>query len=224
MVSSSPRFAEPVRILLVDDHMVVRAGLAQVIASVPGLIVVAEAENGEEALLQCQRHRPDIALMDVRMQGMGGIAATEAIAKYHPKVAVIALSSFFDPSTVARMLAAGARGFLPKSVSAHALSDAICKVHDGETVVDATCLPQEATAFATTTPSEDDRELSAQQRRVLALLTKGYTNPEIARYLGISMPTARYHVSAILVKLGVSNRAEAAAMAIRNHLVSNADF
>lgn len=223
-MSASPRFSEPVRILLVDDHMVVRAGLAQVIASVPGLIVVAEAENGEEALMQCQRHQPDIALMDVRMQGMGGIAATEAIGKYHPKVVVIALSSFSDPSTVARMLAAGARGFLPKSVSAQALSDAIYKVHDGETVVDSSCLPQAATAFASTRHTNEDLELSAQQRRVLALLTKGYTNPEIARYLNISMPTARYHVSAILVKLDVSNRAEAAAMAIRNRLVGNSDF
>lgn len=221
---AAPDFAEPVRILLVDDHMVVRAGLAQVIGSVPGLVVVAEAENGEEALFHCQRHRPDVVLMDVRMQGMGGIAATEALCKYHPKVAIIGLSSFADPATVARMLAAGARGFLPKSVSASDLSAAIRKVHDGETVVDPGCLPQVATAFDATSPSEEDLELSAQQRRVLALLSKGYTNPEIAKYLGISMPTARYHVSAILVKLGVSNRAEAAAMAIRNRLVSNSDF
>ncbi|WP_446653585.1 response regulator transcription factor [Blastomonas sp.] len=216
--------AEPVRILLVDDHMVVRAGLAQVVGSVPGLVVVAEAENGEEALFQCQRERPDVVLMDVRMQGMGGIAATEAICRYHPNIAVIGLSSFADPPTVARMLAAGARGFLPKSVLAGDLKAAIRRVHHGETVVDPGCLPQVATAFDPTTPSEDDLELSAQQRRVLALLSKGYTNPEIAKYLGISMPTARYHVSAILVKLGVSNRAEAAAMAIRNRLVSNSDF
>jgi NarL family two-component system response regulator LiaR len=122
------------------------------------------------------------------------------------------------------MLAAGARGFLPKSVSALSLGDAIRKVHDGETVVDPDCLPQAASAFAPTNTGEEDLELSVQQRRVLALLSKGYTNPEIARYLGISMPTARYHVSAILVKLGVSNRAEAAAMAIRNRLVGNDDF
>src|SRR3989344_4558905 len=184
-------FAEPVRILLVDDHMVVRAGLAQVIGSVPGLVVVAEAENGEEALFQCQRHRPDVVLMDVRMQGMGGIAATEAMCKYHPNVAVIALSSFADPPTVARMLAAGARGFLPKSVSASDLSVAIRKVHDGETVVDPGCLPQVATAFDPTTPGEDDLELSAQQRRGKGRRHKGDTNPEKAKHQGISKPTAR---------------------------------
>jgi two-component system, NarL family, response regulator LiaR len=219
-----PDFAEPVRILLVDDHMVVRAGLAQVISSIPGFKVVAEAENGEEALLQCQRQRPSVVLMDVRMPGMDGIATTEAICKSDPEVAVIALSSFSDSETVARMLAAGARGFLSKSVSAHDLSLAIRRVHDGETVVDPGCLPQVATHLDTTTHGEERLELSAQQRRVLALLSKGCTNPEIARYLRISMPTARYHVSAILLKLGVSNRAEAAAMAIRNRLVSNSDF
>lgn len=224
MQAEPPEFAEPVRILLVDDHMLVRAGLAQVIGSVPGFTVVAEAENGEEALFQCQRQKPDVVLMDARMPGMGGIAATEAMCKFHPKVAVIALSTFSDTETVARMLAAGARGFLSKSVSAHDLSLAIRKVHDGETVVDPGCLPQIATPLDRATHKEEQLELSAQQRRVLALLSKGCTNPEIARYLHISMPTARYHVSAILLKLGVSNRAEAAAMAIRKRLVSNSDF
>lgn len=223
-VAVLPVPSDPVRILLVDDHMLVRAGLAQVIGSVPGFTVVAEAETGEEALLLCQRLRPDVVLMDVRMPGLGGIAATEALCKLHPQVAVIALSTFADAETVARMLAAGARGFLSKSVSAHDLRQAIRKVHGGESVVDAGCPRQAASHVEPTPPREEHLELSTQQRRVLALLSKGCTNPEIARYLCISVPTARYHVSAVLLKLGVSNRAEAAAMAIRNRLVNHSDF
>lgn len=213
--------ARQIRVLLVDDHMVVRAGLAQVLGAIEGFTVVGQAESGEEALFLCQRHHPNVVLMDVRMQGMGGISATEAICKHHPDVRVIALSTFADSETVAQMLAAGASGFLPKTVSAEELADAICRVNEGERVVGETMAPPQ--------PAPDAAEvaevmLSGQQRRVLALMTKGYTNGEIASYLGISLPTARFHVSAILLKLGVSNRAEAAALAVRNRLVGEADF
>ncbi len=214
--------ADPIRILLVDDHMVVRAGLTQVIGAMAGFTVVGQAESGEEALFLCQLHRPHIVLMDVRMQGMGGTGATESIRRYHPDVRVIGLSTFADSETVAQMLAAGASGFLPKTVSADELADAIRRVHAGERIVDAGLAEPDPPAAASTNAAEVT--LSGQQRRVLALLTKGYTNGEIASYLGISLPTARYHVSAILLKLGVSNRAEAAALAARNRLVDDADF
>lgn len=210
-----------IRILLADDHMVVRAGVAQVIAETADLRVVAEAQSGEEALLLCQRHAPDVVLMDVEMQGMGGVGATEAIRRYHPAVRVIGLSSYADRGSVGAMLAAGAGGYLTKTVSAEELAGAIRRVHAGETVIDARCAGEPAAPPA---PPEAAVGLRGQQRRVLALLTKGYTNGEIATYLGISLPTARYHVSAILLKLGVSNRAEAAALAIRDRLIDDGDF
>ncbi|MCB5425147.1 response regulator transcription factor [Altererythrobacter sp. CC-YST694] len=210
-----------IRILLVDDHMVVRAGLAQVLGAKAGFTVVGEAESGEEALFLCHQHQPHVVLMDVVMQGMGGIGATEAIRKYQPNTRVIALSTFADGDTIAQLLAAGASGFLPKTISAEELVDAIKRVHAGETIVlsgPASPEPVQQTV------SPGEIKLSGQQRRVLALLTRGYTNGEIAAYLRLSLPTARYHVSAILLKLGVSNRAEAAALAERNRLVGEADF
>lgn len=212
-----------IRILLADDHMVVRMGLARVIGAHPQMEIVGEAENGEEALFLCQKHRPDVVLMDVRMDGMGGIAATEAIRRYHPAAKVIGLSTFHDQGTISAMLAAGASGFLSKVVSAGELAEAILKVSAGETVVSAIS-PSARPSPPTPGPKSAELGLGDQQRTTLALLTKGYTNPEIARYLGVSLPTARYHVSALLAKLGVSNRAEAAALAVRDQLVSDEDF
>jgi two-component system, NarL family, response regulator LiaR len=213
--------SSPLRILLADDHMLVRMGLARVIGAHPQMELVAEAENGEEALFLCQKHRPDVVLMDVRMDGMGGVAATEAIRRYHPGARVIGLSTFHDRASVDAMLAAGASGFLSKVVSADELADAILRVAAGETVVGPVAPAASAPAAAGKSPSVD---MGDQQRTTLALLTKGYTNPEIARYLGVSLPTARYHVSALLAKLGVSNRAEAAALAVRDQLISDDDF
>lgn len=203
--------------------MLVRAGLARVIGGRSDMEVVGEAENGEEALFLCQKHRPDIVLMDVRMEGMGGIGATEAIRRFHPMTKVVALSTFHDQRTVSDMVAAGASGFLSKIVSAEELVSAILRVHAGEVVLtDAAAAP--AAAEPDPGRSTPTIELGEQQRTTLALLTKGYTNPEIARYLGVSVPTARYHVSALLAKLEVSNRAEAAALAVRERLISADDF
>ena len=214
---------QAIRVLVVDDHMMVRAGLSQVIGAMEGFAIAGEAENGEEALLLCQRDRPDVVLLDVRMPGMGGRGATEAIRTYHPDVKIIGLSTFDDGDSVARMLEAGASGFLPKAVSAHELADAIRRVHAGEIVVGPGC---DAPAPVEAAPAQVEIEitLGGQQRRVLALLTKGYTNAELATYLGVSLSTARYHVSSLLLKLGVTNRTEAAALAVRNGLIDMAEL
>lgn len=216
---------KPIGVLLTDDHMVVRAGLSQIVQKFDNMTVLGEAENGEEALFLCQKLRPDVVIMDIRMDGMGGVAAVQALSDHHPSVRVIALSSFADHQTVQKVMNAGARGFLLKSIGGQALENAIRQVMDGAIILSPDLDAEPAGTMSLSTGNADDTpELTGQQRRVLALLSKGFTNPEIATHLGISPTTARYHVSAILSKLGVSNRAEAAAFAIRNDLVRDEDF
>ena len=207
--------------------MAVRKGLGHVLESDPGLVVVDEAASGEEVLYLCQKHKPDVVLMDVQMEGLSGIEATKLLVLHHPAVRVIGLSTFADSKVVNDMIAAGACGYLLKDVSASELVEAIRKVQAGQTVFSLTL---SSSAFAPETASsaaecvDTNVVLGAQQKRVLALLTKGLTNPEIASHLGVSLPTARYHVSAILQKLEVSNRVEAVALAIQLGLVSEGDF
>ncbi|MBD59052.1 MAG: DNA-binding response regulator [Citromicrobium sp.] len=207
-----------IRILVVDDHLMVRRGIAQLLANAPEVEIVGEAENGETALELCGKLSPDIVLMDLRMQGMGGLAATEAIHRSHPDIRIIGLSTFAESHMVASMMASGASAHLPKSVTFDELIDAVRKVVKGEA----------ATVSGKSAKSDPGPNLSGsltgQQRRVLVLLAKGFTNAEIANYLGFSVSTANYHVGAILAKLGVSNRAEAAAIAVREQLVDEFDL
>lgn len=204
--------------------MVVRAGLAQVLREIGGYQVVAEAESGEEALEQCRRHQPDVVVMDMLMPGFGGMGATEAIRREFPETRVVILSAFDGWQQAEQVMQAGASAFLSKSVTAAELVETIARVRAGEVINAIRAAEQPAMPAAPAGRSAPATVLGAQQRKVLALLTKGYTNNEIAAYLGLSMPTARYHVSALLVKLGVSNRAEAAALAIRNRLICDGDF
>lgn len=206
-----------IRVMVVDDHMVVRKGLRHVIAFFPGIVVVAEADNGEEALGLCQQLQPDVVLMDVQMDGMGGIAATQAIRQCCPQTKVLALSTFQDTASVTQMLQAAANGYLLKNTSAEEMERAIHAVHGGETVLSpviAKALAAEQVAVGSANP-----KLSAQQQKVLGLLVQGFNNTEIADKLNISQPTARYHVSAILLKLGVATRVEAAAQAVKRGLL-----
>lgn len=216
-----------IRIILADDHMVVRKGLHHVLEAAPDLVVVDEADSGEAVLYLCQKHKPDVVLMDVQMDGMGGIEATRLLVLHHPNVRVIGLSTFAAPQVVADMVTAGASGYVLKDISADELVEAIRRVHAGETVF------SPAVSAMANDPDTINQEpegtdtmitMGAQQKRVLALLTKGLTNPEIAEHLGVSLPTARYHVSAILQKLDVSNRVEAVALAVRLGLISEGDI
>lgn len=214
---------ENIRILLVDDHMVVRKGLFHVLDTLPDLDVIAEAESGEAALYLCQKLQPDIVIMDIKMDGMGGLEATRLIAQHHPSTRILGLSTFANQEVISEMFSAGAHGYLLKDVSAQELADAIRRIHSGEKLSppDIQIDPTQQTSGNV---SEPPVEMGLQQRKVLALMTKGFTNSEIAVQLGISQPTARYHVSAILQKLNVSNRVEAAAMAIRSSLIDENDF
>lgn len=218
---------DPIRVLLVDDHLVVRKGLVHVLNSADTVEVVGEAENGEEALYLCQKLKPDIVVMDVKMDGMGGVEAARLIAEHHPSSRILALSTFAKPKIVDAMMEAGAGGYLLKDASAAEMCDAITRVHDGEVL-----LPDTPSKGVAVQPKPEDEAgfnevhtaLGEQQKKVLALMTKGFTNPEIAEQLGVSKTTARYHVSAILRKLDVSNRSEAVAVAIRSDLINSSDF
>ncbi|WP_010412188.1 response regulator [Citromicrobium sp. JLT1363] len=210
--------SETIRVLVVDDHLMVRKGIAQLLASAPEIELVGEADSGEAALELCASLSPDIVLMDLRMPGMGGMAATQSIHRAHPDIRIIGLSTFAEDHMVASMVASGASAHLPKSVTFEELTDAIRKVVQGG-VIERPLGTAPAQA-----PSNLSGAITGQQRRVLALLAKGFTNPEIARYLGFSVSTANYHVGAILAKLGVSNRAEAAAIAVREQLIDEFDL
>ena len=216
-----------IRILLVDDHMVVRRGIMHVLSEVSDFSTIGEAENGEEALFLSTKLKPDIVLMDVQMSGMGGIEATRMIVQHHSSARVIGLSTFANRESVSGMIEAGACGYLLKNISADELTDAIRRVHGGEIIIP-TELPENRVREPEIADIGDDLgqadTLGIQQKKVLRLMTKGFTNPEIAEHLGISSPTARYHVSAILRKLDVSNRSEAVALAIRLNLIDADDF
>ena len=218
---------EDIRILIVDDHTVVRKGLIHVLDTMLGLKVIAEAESGEEALFLSRKLKPDIVIMDISMDGLSGIEATQLILNLNPQIRILGLSTFADKDVVYRMLKAGARGYLRKDVSAKELTDSIKRIHAGEllTPPDFVMNINEAALInPNATTAEPMVKMGEQQKKVLALMTKGFTNPEIARHLGVSLPTARYHVSAILQKLDVSNRAEAVALAIRNNLIDENNF
>ncbi|MFB0875975.1 MULTISPECIES: response regulator [unclassified Sphingobium] len=208
----------PIRLLIVDDHLLVRQGIRQLLAAAADIDIVGEADCGEGALSLCATVAPDIVLMDLRMPGMGGVAATETIRRAHPDIRIIGLSTFAEGHTVNAMIASGAQAHLPKSVTFEELIDAIRKVQAGMTI---SVLPASG---ASDRSGEKPAAITGQQRRVLALMVKGFTNPEIANYLNLSVSTANYHVSAILAKLGVSNRAEAVALAVREQLANEFDL
>lgn len=207
-----------VRVLVVDDHHMVRKGLAAILKSNPDLHLVGEASNGEEALSVFDEVKPDVVLMDLLMPKLDGVAVTREILKRSPDTRVIALTSYQDKELVQSALQAGATGYLLKNVTGEDLAQAIRNAYDGKTTLapEATEVLIQAT-FEDPDPGED---LTPREREVLKLLADGLTNPEIAKSLSISRTTARAHVSHILGKLQVSNRSEAVALALRQKLVT----
>ncbi len=207
-----------IRVMLVDDHAMVRRGLTAFLKVYPDLEMVGEAANGREAVERCELCRPDVILMDLMMPEMDGASATRQIRSNWPEIQIIALTSFQEKDTVQEALQAGAIGYLLKGVMAQDLANAIRAAHVGRST-----LAPEATQVLINSANEGPapgHDLTPREHQVLDLLAEGLSNPEIARELNVSRSTARAHVSQILSKLGVSNRAEAIALAFRSRLVS----
>lgn len=206
-----------IRVMLVDDHTMVRRGLATFLKVFDDLELVGEAAGGEAAVQLCERIRPDVVLMDMVMPEMDGATATRAIRQRFPSVQVIALTSFTEEDLVQRAIQAGAIGYLIKDVSAEELAEAIRAAHAGRgTLSPAALQVLIRTSRRSPTPGDD---LTTREREVLALMAEGLSNTEIAKKLIVSPSTIKSHVSNILSKLEVTSRTEAAALAIRLRLV-----
>ncbi len=210
--------ASLIRVLLVDDHAVVRSGLGAFLLAFDDLELVGEAGSGQEAVRLCARVQPDVVLMDLVMPGMDGVAATRAIREQWPQIQVIALTSFREEELVKGVLEAGAIGYLLKNISADELAQAIRAAHAGRP----TLAPEAAQALiqATRQPLRLGYDLTEREREVLGLMVEGLSNPQIAERLVVSHSTVKFHVSNILSKLGATSRTEAVALALQHNLVT----
>lgn len=207
----------PIRVLLVDDHDMVRRGLAVFLQAFPELELIGEAADGPEAIEFCNATPPDVILMDVMMPQMDGIEATRQIRAVHPNIRVLMLSSSKDEEAIKSAIQAGAIGYILKDIGPTELADAIQAAYRGEATLSPAAT--QALVAATARPPEPDYHLTERERELLVLLTKGLSNPEIADRLTISLSTVKFHISSILTKLGASSRTEAVAMALEKRLV-----
>ena len=211
----------PIRVMIVDDHLMVRDGLRVFLSNYEDLELVAEAEDGAQAIDLCAEARPDVVLMDLLMPTLEGPTATARIRAAHPQVRVIALTSFVEEDLIRQAIQAGAVGYLLKDINPGKLAEAIRAAHCGRPTIDsaaALVLAREAGQ-----PPAQGSDLTPREREILALLAAGKTNKGIAEALTLRSGTVRMHVSSILSKLGTSNRTEAANMAMRHKLVPRYD-
>jgi len=226
--------SRPVRLVIADDHYLVRSGFRSMLASEPDLEVVGEAENGREALELCRKLRPDLVLMDVRMPQMDGLQATRAIKGELPAVGVLVVTTHENPEYLLEALRAGAAGYVLKDAPKRRLIDAVRRATNGESPLDQELaarlirrLGDEAKREAESPPEPEKEQdplpegLTARELEVLRLLARGQSNPQIARNLVISRGTVKVHVQHIISKLGVSDRTQAAIRAIDLRLLAS---
>ncbi len=206
--------ADRIRVLLVDDHQVVRQGLRTFLDVQDDIEVVGEAENGASGVDAADALRPDVILLDLRMPGGDGVTALRLLRERGNDARVLVVTSFTDPETVLPAVRAGAAGYVYKDVDPQALAAAIRSVHAGHVLLH----PDVASLLAAGDVPEADR-LTAREREVLGELARGRSNREIAKTLGMAEKTVKTHVSAILGKLGVQDRTQAALHAVRSGLV-----
>lgn len=209
--------SDRIRVLIVDDHEMVRVGLSAFLLVHPDLHKVGEADGGEEAIHQCELTCPDVVLMDMVMPGMDGPTTIRAIRQVCPTTQIIALTSFKEQELVQEAVQAGALGFLYKNVSSEDLAQAIRAAHAGQPTMSPDALQVLMRGNAQPKPGHD---LTERERDVLALMAKGLNNLEIAERLVVSRSTVKVHVSNILAKLKVNSRTEAVVLAVEHKLVS----
>ena len=205
-----------IRVMIVDDHAVVRSGLGAFLSAVPHLELVGEAENGEQAVVRARSLRPDVILMDLMMPVMDGVAATRLIKEQNPSIQIIARTSFQEDEMVQNAMKAGAIGYLMKNITTRELEAAINAAREGRM----TLSPEAAQALVHAMQQTSDTEtLTGREKEILKLMVEGLNNSEIAERLVVSLSTVKYHVSNILSKLGVDNRVAAIAQAIQKKMI-----
>ncbi|MGB8212137.1 MAG: response regulator transcription factor [Anaerolineales bacterium] len=209
---------QPIRVMLVDDHTMVRRGLATFLKVFDDLELAGEAAGGQEAIQLCAQLQPDVVLMDMVMPDMDGATTTRLIRKQSPSIQVLALTSFKEETLVKSALQAGAIGYLLKDVTADELAQAIRAAHAGRSTLSPEA--SQALVHATSQPSTPGINLTGREREVLTLMVEGLNNAQIAEKLTVSSSTVKSHVSNILAKLGVGSRTEAVTLALRNRLVA----
>lgn len=206
--------SKPLRILLADDHLVVRMGIASILSLEPDMLLVGEASTGIEAVALAKSSAPDVIVMDIMMPKLGGAEATARIKAQQPRIRILVLTSFPGSSDVRQALDAGAEGAIVKSSSQTEIISAIRKVSAGGRII----APEIANALSALA---DKPELSARQVEVLQLAAKGFTNGEIGKILGISVNVVKGHMKLIFEQLGVASRAEATSCALSLGLINN---
>jgi two-component system, NarL family, response regulator LiaR len=213
---------DAIRVLVVDDHAVVREGLRAFLALQEGLEIVGEAGDGVEALQEAQRLHPDVILMDLVMPKLDGLGAMRELRERLPECRVIVLTSFLDDDRLLPAIEAGAAGYLLKNAEPSELARAVRSAHAGEAIIDPTVAARLMRAIAVGTRPHSDHQdvLTPREREVLELIAGGRSNKRIAFELGISEKTVKTHVGHLLAKLGVADRTQAALLALRQGLVS----
>jgi DNA-binding NarL/FixJ family response regulator len=204
--------AEPIRVLVVDDHPVVRQGIRTFLDLQDDLTVVGEAADGASCVVAAQTHQPDVILLDLRMPGTDGVAALDELRRTENPARVLIITSFTEPAAVLPAVRAGAAGYVYKDIDPPALAAAIRAVHAGHVLLH----PDVARLLSAGDGRPAGARLTAREREVLAELAQGRSNREISRIFAVSEKTVKSHVSAILSKLGVADRTQAALHAVRN--------
>ncbi len=209
-----------VRVLIVDDHLIVRAGLTSLLYGTEGIEIVGQAQGAAEAVVLAGELRPDVVLLDVKMQGGDGLEAVPKIRAVAPRAAVVILTMFDDAAFLARAVATGASGYLLKGIERDDLVTAIRRAARGDLLFDPALVPGLLRQLHTDQVVRGDRgrQLTRREREVLAAIARGSTNTEIAQSLSVSLETVKTHVQRVLHKLGVTDRTQAAVYAVQHGL------